>query len=30
LLMFSQWDLPHLWMLFGAGVVSGSRIPQVV
>lgn len=30
LLTFSQWDLPHLWMLFGAGVVSGSRIPQVV
>ncbi|HKK72625.1 MAG TPA: O-antigen ligase family protein [Candidatus Krumholzibacteria bacterium] len=30
LLTFSQWDLPHLWMLFGAGVASGSRIPRVV
>jgi len=30
LLTFSQWDLPHLWILFGAAVGAGSRIPRVV
>lgn len=30
LLTFSQWDLPHLWILCGAAVGAGSRIPRVV
>ena len=30
LLTFSQWDLPHLWILFGLAAGMGRRIPQVV